>query len=218
VILQQANGIFRSKTLEELDWAEHGFGTRHSAWPAPERLATLKQIHSNLVFDAAAPGLIGEGDALITNEPGVLVGVKTADCVPILLADFRNRVVAAVHAGWRGTAAEIVLRTLEAMRQNYKTNPEDIRAAIGPCIGACCYEVGPDVAGRFRHWLPDLQPGTRQMLDLISANQTQLRAAGVLASNVDSGAPCTYCRPEHLHSFRRDGERAGRMISAIGVR
>ncbi len=211
------SGLYRSTSLDSLDWLEHGFGTRRSAWPAAECLATLQQIHSNHVIEVVRPGPAGAGDALITNEPGLVVGVKTADCVPVLLADTRNRAVAAVHAGWRGTADAILLRTLEKMAERFGSRPEDVFAAIGPCIQTCCYEVGPEVAERFRHWIPSLEPGTRQKLDLIEANLRQLGFAGIAPERVDHGAPCTYCRPEQLHSFRRDREQAGRMISAIGI-
>ena len=123
--------------LSELEWLEHGFGTK-SAPLSQEGMATLKQIHSAQVLVAEAAGLIGEGDALVTARAGVTVSVRTADCYPILLADVEQRVVAAVHAGWRGTHAEIVIEALRKMQ----SDPRNVRAAIGPGIGKCCYHVG----------------------------------------------------------------------------
>src|SRR5579863_5711841 len=109
-------------------------------------MASLKQIHSGIVLLGEQIGCAGEGDALVTARAGVPVSVRTADCYPILLADARHRVVAAVHAGWRGTAARIVIRTLQEMHRVYGTETTDIYTAIGPGIGACCYQVGADVA------------------------------------------------------------------------
>src|SRR5271156_3571555 len=108
-----AKAVFRS-----LPWVQHGFGTRHPA-ENQEDLATLKQIHSNLVLMAEFPGLCGEGDALVTNHPGVAISIRTADCYPILLADGRHRAVAGVHAGWRGSVTQIVDRTLERMNAEF---------------------------------------------------------------------------------------------------
>lgn len=220
MIQRHPNGIFTADLFEHEDWLEHGFGTRESVeWPEPERLAILKQIHSAIVAEAVAPGSLGEGDGLISNEPGLMVGVKTADCVPVLLADTRNRAVAAVHAGWKGTAGEIVLAAIGRMRAHYGTNPADIIAAIGPCIRSCCYEVGPEVAERFERWMPELAPRSKQKLDLVEVNRRQLMSVGIPEWRIESGAPCTYCEPDQrLHSFRRDGVQAGRMISAIGIR
>jgi len=110
-------------------------------------LAALRQIHSDMVHVVSAPpGEPPAGDAVVTRQPGLLVAVQTADCVPILLADTARRVVAAVHAGWRGTLARVVVKTLGRMRQEFGTRPENVAAALGPSIGRCCYEVGPEVA------------------------------------------------------------------------
>src|SRR5258708_25846562 len=110
-------------------------------------LITLRQFHSDVIHVAAAPSAEApKADALITNKPGLLLGIQTADCVPILLADTRRRVVAAIHAGWRGTLARITVKTLGQMRMKFGTRPRDVGAALGPAIGRCCYEVGPQVA------------------------------------------------------------------------
>lgn len=119
-------------------------------------LITLRQIHSDVVHVfSKAPASAPQGDAAISTQGGFLLGIQTADCVPILLADTRRRVVAAIHAGWRGTLARIVTKTLGRMRLEFGTDPEDLVAAVGPAIGPCCYEVGPEVAqafaGQFAH-------------------------------------------------------------------
>jgi YfiH family protein len=117
------------------------------------RLIALRQIHSDVIHVAAASAASTEealaGDALMTKSPGLLLGVQTADCVPILLADTRRCVVAAIHAGWRGTLARIVVKALGRMRMEFGTRPGDVVAALGPAIGRCCYEVGPEVAQAF---------------------------------------------------------------------
>lgn len=179
----------------------------------------LRQIHSALIVEATEQtGYIGEGDALITRRPGLLIGVRTADCVPILLVDSKKRVVAAVHAGWRGSAKQIVVSSITELQSRYGTSPSDLFAAIGPAIGPCCYEVGPDVARQFVTWWPELQETlTPQKIDLPETNRRQLMTAGVPEAQIDCGAPCTACTPSFLHSYRRDKEAAGRMIAAIGI-
>ena len=118
-------------------------------------LVTLRQFHSDVIYlAAAASGEAPKADALITNTPGLLLGVQTADCVPILLADKRRHVVAAIHAGWRGTLARIAPKTLGRMSMEFGTEPGDVVAALGPAIGRCCYEVGPEVAQTFAAQFP----------------------------------------------------------------
>jgi YfiH family protein len=215
-----ATGVLRAVALERFDWLEHGFGTRVSSrWPDPSRLAILKQVHSaRILMAGAVTGNIGEGDALITDRPGLLVGVRTADCVPILLVDQKTRAVAAVHAGWRGTAQSIVGSTISNLVDRFGTEPDHVWAAIGPAIGKCCYEVGADVARQFSHWLPELGGCSLAVhLDLAGVNRLQLLQAGVPAENVFTGAPCTFCT-DTLHSYRRDKDASGRMMSAIGIR
>ena len=110
-------------------------------------LLAMRQFHSDLIYFAAAvPAEAPKADALVRHEAGMLLAVQTADCVPILLADTRLRVVAAIHAGWRGTLSRIIMKTLGRMEMEFGTRPRDIVAALGPAIGRCCYEVGPEVA------------------------------------------------------------------------
>jgi len=173
-------------------------------------MASLKQIHSDISFTAENPGCVGEGDALVTRVPGVVVSVRTADCFPILLADPQAQAVAAVHAGWRGTAAGVVRASLSRMHDEFGTEPENVYAAIGPGIGRCCYEVGADVA---------LQFGLREAgkLDLAVENRNQLIAAGLQPERIEQVGGCTFCHPAQFFSWRRDHDPSGRMISFIRV-
>jgi YfiH family protein len=179
--------------------------------------------------DARGPdGARGETehcDALVTNASGVLVGVKTADCVPVILGDTRTRAVAAIHAGWRGTLARIVAKTIERMRKQYGTKASDVRAAIGPAARACCYEVGAEVIEAFEQGFPDageLLTQTRAghaLIDLQRANRRQLLAAGVSQERIHVAPLCTMCRTDLFFSYRREKNlrgRVGRLMSVIG--
>lgn len=194
--------MLTSKLLARLPGIEHGFGTRHSGL-TQDAMASLKQIHSGLVLVAERErGCIGEGDALIATVPGVTVSIRTADCLPILLADVRTGRVAAVHAGWRGTVARVVLNAIEGMG----SRSGDLYAAIGPGIGKCCYEVGIEVAQQ----LGEAQGGK---VDLAEHNRAQLESAGV--QHIEMLGLCTFCNADQFWSYRREGEQAGRMISYI---
>ena len=210
------------------------------------KLVALKQIHSDIVqlFDSAPAGLC-RGDASATNRPGLLLGVQTADCVPILLVDPKKRAVTAVHAGWRGTLARIVVKAIGKMQMQFGTNPADLLAAIGPAIGGCCYEVGTEVAtqflSQFAHapewfhefrtgdepnpiqWLNMMPPGHQPppknvLLDLKKANRAQLLDAGLRPQNISVSDLCTACRRDLLFSYRKEGPRSGRLLSVIGIR
>lgn len=202
--------VYRFRPLDAFEWLEHGFGTRSFAPPEP--LTTLRQIHSDIALFADHSGCIGEGDALLSDTPGRRVGVKTADCLPILLIDDRRRAVAAVHAGWRGTVSQIVEKTVRAMAARWDSRPEDLHAAIGPGIGKCCFEVGPEVAIQFG------EAGRPAHVDLAMTNYGQLTKAGVRPERIYASGLCTFCNAGQFYSFRRDRERAGRMISFAGVR
>jgi YfiH family protein len=202
--------VYRALPLARFEWLEHGFGTR--TFPPPEPLATLRQIHSDIAVYADRCGCLGEGDALLSDTPGQRIGVKTADCLPILLVDERHRTVAAVHAGWRGTVSRVAISSLQAMSTWWDTRPENLHAAIGPGIGKCCFEVGPEVAVQFG------EPARRTHIDLVAANRRQLVEAGLDPERIYTSGLCTFCDAGRFHSFRRDGERAGRMFSFAGVR
>lgn len=213
------DGNYRSELFDGFPRLAYGFGTR-GASSVPLPLATVKQVHSAEIIQAGgAGGVLGEADALLSNSPGLAVGVRTADCVPILVVDPVQRVVGAIHAGWRGTVEEIARLTVERMRKIYQTDPADVFAAIGPAIGTCCFEVGPEVARRFEPWYPELA-GTekKEFLDLVSTNATQLEAAGIRPEHLVRAERCTMCDGDDFYSFRRDREEAGRMISWVGIR
>ena len=210
---RDSENIYRVTDLEALPWLVHGFGTRLADIPAAfGQLATLKQIHSSSCVAAdGRSGVLGEGDALLEDQPGSVVAVKTADCIPILLVDERHRAVAAVHAGWRGTAARIAVKAVEAMAGRFGTCAEDLHAAIGPGIGKCCYEVGPEVAAQFGGQ-------GRGHIDLPAENRRQLEESGVTPRRIYASNLCTMCRGEEFDSFRRDQSAAGRMYSFAGIR
>ena len=204
--------VYRVSAFDRLEWLIHGFGTRLANIPERFRnLTTLKQVHSaDCVLAGGRSGILGVGDALLENSPGSVIAVKTADCIPILVADPHHRAVAAVHAGWRGTAAGIVQRAVKEMQEHFGSDPADLEAALGPGILECCYEVGPEVAERFGR-------RGRARLDLPGLNRLQLIQAGVSASRIYVSNLCTMCQPEKFHSFRRDKDAAGRLYSFIGI-
>lgn len=214
MLVRGPDGVYRSARLLELLWLIHGFGTRLSpGWPG--EYAQVKQVHSDLIHRTTGTGILGQGDAIVTNTPGVAVGVRTADCVPILLVDPVHRAVAAVHAGWRGTVQNISAKTVARLADEFGTESANLLAVIGPCIGKCCYEVGPEVGVQFRDSVSENE--TPRYVDLAEANRRQLIAAGLLADGIETSGLCTRCNSE-FESYRRDREASGRMVAAIGVR
>jgi YfiH family protein len=209
-----ADGIYRCAEFQHFLWQSHGFGTRMAN---PEVDITVRQIHSAQVWNAhPLADRQGEGDALITDDLNRRIGVRTADCVPILLLDAGKHAVAAVHAGWRGTELAIVTHTIKKMHADFGTQPADIRVAIGPSIRECCYEVGPEVASQFSLIFPEWPPVTdKQHLDLVEANRRHLIAAGVLPSYIFDSGLCTACQLEHFFSYRREPHNPGRLLSVI---
>lgn len=210
-------GSYRSSLLDLHPWLDHCFGTALAGPPAACR--TLRQIHSCRVLALQEQTADSEADGLITSQPGHWIGVKTADCVPIFLADPEHHVAAAVHAGWRGTAANIAAAAVVRLTRDFGSHPSSLIAAIGPAIGACCYQVGPEVASQFASVFPerdDLSHSTR--LDLAEANRRLLVRAGLPPGQIDTAALCTACDPVQFHSWRRDRQTGARMISAVCVR
>jgi YfiH family protein len=204
--------ILRVPQWEGLAWLEHGFGTRHAErWTHTPGRATVRQEHSSTILIVDRPGDAGPGDALITVSAGVLLEIRTADCLPILLVDPVRHVVAAVHAGWRGTEARIVAGTVGAMVSRFDSDARQLQAAIGPGIEQCCFEVGEEVAERF-----GLQG--RVNLNLVELNRQQLLDAGLTGEFIFRVGGCTRCDSERYHSFRRDRALAGRMEAAIAIR
>lgn len=211
----------------------HGFGLR-SPGPSPEtrdetarrvaagldgdgRLLLLRQVHGTAL--AVAPwDEAPEADAALATEPGLVLGIQTADCLPVLLVDAGRSVVAAAHAGWRGTAAGVTREALRALTTR-GSRTQDVLAALGPCIGPCCYEVGDELREAFG---PEgapfflTQPSGRPRLDLREANARQLLDAGLAPEQIHHLPDCTRCRADRYHSYRRDGQGAGRMINVVG--
>jgi hypothetical protein len=224
-------------------------------WP----LVVLKQVHSaaiHRVYGARGPewaplrkNKIAEiaGDGLITNTAGVLLGVKVADCLPVIVADRRRKAVGVFHAGWRGTVQRIVEKGVGEMRRQLGSDPEDLLAVLGPGIGACCYEIGEEVENEFdsqfaysKELFEDVfdswslktkypmlflnqrapghgEPAMSRHLDLVKANWCQLLDAGVPSENIQSMNLCTACHTELFFSYRKE-QVTGRMLAVVGVR
>lgn len=186
-----------------------------------------RQVHSAVVSVHAAPwplpaGGILPGDAVVTDARGVVLMVLAADCVPVLLCEPQAGVIAAVHAGWRGTSGAITSHAVAVMRKRFACTPERIIAALGPAIGRCCYEVGPEVVTAVARATPGppeafatVRPDGKALLDLTAANVTQLEAAGLHPERIGRVALCTACQAHRFFSHRRDGEPTGRGAAAI---
>ena len=204
------------------------------------KLVGVRQIHSGVVrlvrkSDGALEGRLQtadgkavlEGDGLMTNVPGVLLGIGTADCVPVLVVDVEKRAVAAFHAGWRGTVAKIVMSGIAKMREEYGTRLEDLVAAVGPSIGVCCYAVGEEVRSKFEgqfDYADELFSRTddEMRLDLWEANRQQLLDAGLDEARIAVAGECTACTRDEsgaLRYFSHRGEKgvAGRMLNVVGI-
>lgn len=217
--------VFSAALLQSAGF-RHAFSTRSASFEEtaraigmdPERVRRVKQVHSaRVVVVGNEPTESIEADALVSRED-VGIAVQTADCVPVLVGDRRSGAVTAIHAGWRGVAGDIVSHAIEMLGGDR----EDLVAAIGPCIGACCFEVGADVAekivGASDASIVDRRVGDKAFLDLRLAARIQLTRCGVANARIEDVAQCTYCEKELFFSYRRDGANAGRLISAIAPR
>jgi purine-nucleoside/S-methyl-5'-thioadenosine phosphorylase / adenosine deaminase len=201
--------------------------------------ALLHQIHSSTIFRVTRGKSQGEleyrvpgkglvqfppaGDALLTDEPGILLEVRVADCMPILIADPRRRAVAAVHAGWRGALGGIIERAAVEMQRTFRSRADELLAAIGPSIRACCYEVGEEVIAAFRGRFPSAEKffrpaGSKVRLDLLTVAVDELTSAGLLPTNLYATEFCTACRTDLFFSYRKEGSAAGRMAAVIGIK
>jgi polyphenol oxidase len=192
-----------------------------------DHLYLARQVHGAEVVrvgEGDSPGTVGaaRADAIVTDRPGAAIGVFVADCVPVLLADPDTGACAAVHAGWRGVVAQVVSAAVRQMGAAYGTRAASLRAALGPAIGRCCFEVGPEVVTAFAG-IPGLelsevvnqQPGARPYIDLRRTLLRELAALGVPAAQIDEGVECTRCDPQgRFFSFRREG-RVGQQLAVI---
>lgn len=214
-------------------------------WP----LVTLRQVHSDIIHvvdDAGGEALTGDG--LLSDRPKLLLAVQTADCIPVILVDKKQRAIGIFHAGWRGTVARIVQKGVGAMRAHFDSRPRDLIAALGPGIHACCYQVDETVREQFSSqfayaaelfqetresdpvrerypllFLTARAPGhselpNRLTLDLVEANRRQLVDAGVPEKGIWASGLCTACRKDLLFSHRAEHGSTGRMMTVIGVR
>ena len=183
----------------------------------------LKQFHSSVVrFVARSTAAPYKADASFTNLPRLLLGVQTADCVPMLLVDPKRRAVAAIHAGWRGTLARIAAKTIAKMRESLGCDPARLLIAVGPGIRSCCFEVGPEVLRAFQTEFAGVQLGQtsasgRLRLDLRRALEIQFEEAGASSERVYDLGKCTRCCADEFFSFRREGPRSGRLMGVIGL-
>ncbi|MFC5864095.1 peptidoglycan editing factor PgeF [Acidicapsa dinghuensis] len=198
-------------------------------------LITLRQIHSNrsfivddMVAQLAATGTTQahEADGLITSQTGVLIGIQTADCIPVLVADRKHRVVGAFHAGWRGTVRRIVELGVARMRHDFNADPAEMIAAIGPGISACCYSVGDEVRKEFREqfgyadglFVKPVSPEAGELrLNLIEANRRQLLDAGLSSGSIAIVGGCTGCQQAWFYSHRASHGHTGRIMAVIGI-
>ena len=186
---------------------------------------SITAVDEATVDALSAYSLSEQGDALVTDVKGVLLSIRIADCAPILFYDGKNKAVGAVHAGWRGAFAQIGPKTIKRMTELYGTNPADIKASIGPAIGVCCYEVSFDFYENFIQEYGDaackffvLAPDKKPHFNLKAMNESFLIDAGIPASNIEVSELCTMCNPDLLHSYRRDGDKSGRLAAFIGMR
>ena len=205
------------------------FGNKHTSTDIPsygdisyflgaDSLTVLRQVHGTGIYHVSGPfaGLSlfeHEGDALITNIPGCALGVRTADCLPIILHDAHRNAIAVVHAGWRGSERGIAPLVLERMKKLFGTEPRDIRAYLGPAAHACCYEVQEGFGVQ-----EEIIPRRGKLFfDNIAYNISQLISHGVPRGSIDtSSSVCTICNESH-HSYRREGDKSGRQVTAAVI-
>lgn len=196
-----------------------------------ERLLLVRQVHGAAVAIAGRgrpdPWSRPEADVIASDDASSAIGVRMADCAPVLVADRRTGVAAAAHAGWRGTVQRAAATAVEALRARFGSHPSDLVAAVGPCLGPCCGEVGPEVvqafidAGHSRasvgRWF-STGPAGRPYVDLWRANADQLEAAGIPGQHIHVARLCTKTHADVLHSYRAAGEESGRMVAIIRPR
>jgi len=218
-------GSMALHTGEDSETIKQNRDSFKSLFPKGSSFVSVLQVHGSNIIDIKERRDIGwdrldraiQADALVTATPSVVLTILTADCVPILLFDKKKRVISAVHAGWRGTADNIIVKTLEYMKKSYHSNPIDIIASIGPAIGECCYEVDSSVASKFKRYpqFTIAKADDKFMLDLKGINREQMIEFGVTDSNIETINLCTSCENSKLFSYRKECGCTGRFISAI---
>jgi purine-nucleoside/S-methyl-5'-thioadenosine phosphorylase / adenosine deaminase len=181
-----------------------------------EKLVHANQVHSNNVKIVQDPGLYRETDGFITDKTGLFLVISIADCMPAMIFDKRNNIIANIHAGWRGTQKKIVSHAMEILIDEYKSKPEDISVFLGPCISKKNFEVGEEVAEIFDARFIEKR-NNRFYADIAADNTAQLKSFGLKDEQIESSGICTYGEAERMHSYRRDGQRSGRMFAVIGL-
>jgi len=235
----------RAAFLRELS---AGTGRKNNG-SSPGSFVTLRQVHSDIIHCVnSVPAATLTGDGLLTATPGLLLAIQTADCLPVILVDPKSRAVGVFHAGWRGTVKRIVEKGVGEMQRRFSCTPRDLKAAIGPGIRGCCYEVGEEVREKFESqfsyaatlfrevkesdpvrekypllFLSARAPGHSSLprkifLDLVEANRQQLLAAGVPGKSIEASPLCTNCRTDLLFSYRAEKGRTGRLMGVAGIR
>jgi len=207
--------VNRKKVMKRLHWNDNASfivaNQTHS-----DHIVVIKE-HKNRGWEQIATA-VEDCDALITDRKDIVLTILTADCVPILLMDTKRDVIAAVHAGWRGSKAEILAKTVKKMCEVFSCDPQNIIAGIGPAIGVCCYEVDSSVADYFHaSQKVSLPPKDKYMLDLQEVNKQQLLNAGLLESNIEMSQLCTACEVDRFFSYREEKGCSGRFMSVIGL-
>lgn len=201
-------GDDRERVIENRNIFFNRLGLNHN------QVAFPLQCHSDNVISVTKAGNYVACDGLITDLPNLSLAVSAADCLPAFIFDPEKKVIAAIHAGWKGTASRIVEKGLQKMVNEFGCDATDCFAFLGPSAGVCCYEVGSDVAEQFDEHCVDSRQG-KLFLDLKKANRTQLVRLGVREDHIEVSSYCTICKPELFHSYRRDKERSGRMLGVI---
>ncbi len=181
----------------------------------PSKLVVPKQIHSNIVCICQQGGRVEGVDALISNNRDIVLSIQVADCIPVYLLDKNTNICALIHAGWRGTAKKIVTNTIQEMVK-FGSRIKDIKVLMGPSIQQCCFEIGPEVAEKFPEAFLTNGKADRLYLDLQGVVQAELIDLGIKEKQIIILSECTSCHPEMYHSYRRDGNKAGRMIAICG--
>jgi purine-nucleoside/S-methyl-5'-thioadenosine phosphorylase / adenosine deaminase len=242
-------GFTKDDSKAAVERNRKAFLSELSAGPKLGPLVTLRQVHSDIIrFVDSHPDQQLVGDGLITATPGLLLGIQTADCLPIILVDPKRRAVGVFHAGWRGTMKRIVEKGVGQMCLRFGSRARDLKAVIGPGIHGCCYQVGAEVREQFESqfayaaklfreveerdpvrekypmlFLTARAPGhsvlpKKIFLDLAEANRRQLLAVGVPAKSIESSPLCTNCRTDLLFSYRAEKGTTGRMMGVVGIR
>lgn len=224
--------LLKADNLSRFSHVTHGFSTRHlgvdyarigkEVHILPDRILTVKQVHSNKVYHVTRDEKIEvEADSLVTGLTEIFVAIRTADCVPILVYDPCRRVVAAIHAGWRGLISGVIEETFKVLKNSFNCRFSELIVALGPALCPGCFEIGPDVASPFKEKFGDrltISPGRggRSFVDLRKGCCLVLEEQGLPSESIEVLSHCTACEPELFYSYRK-GDHRERMLAFIGI-